>query len=152
MYSLGRDIASELLLKYVAANASLTAAGTGDATEVVGASIDTTALGVKCESVAFAIAASATLAATKTLTVAAKVEHSDDGSSWSDLVASSTILTLTGASGGSTERGTAKIGVALENAKQFIRFRYTPDLSNTATDTATVAPIGIFGGARKLPQ
>lgn len=152
MNSLNRDLAAEIAAAYAAASTLLTAGGAGDATEVTGVTIDLLALPTRYESVCFALAATATLAATKTLTVAAKLETSDasDMSGAVDLVESATVLTLTGATGGSTERGTAKVGVSLEYAKRYVRVKFTPDLSATATDTAVVQSVALFGGAAKL--
>ncbi|NFV80004.1 hypothetical protein [Magnetospirillum aberrantis] len=153
MFSLTRDLAAEIAAVYAAAHASATAGGTGDNTEVTGVTIDLQGLGNRFGSVAFVFAATATLAATKTLTVAAEIETGDasDMSDAADLVTSSTVLTLTGATGGSTETGTAKLGVSLEYAKRYIRIKYTPNLSATGTDTAAVQAVAIFGGAERLP-
>ncbi|HJV75349.1 MAG TPA: hypothetical protein VJ654_14075 [Noviherbaspirillum sp.] len=152
MKSLGRDLAAEIAAAYAAAATSATAGGTGDNTEVTGVTIDLLSLSTRYESLCFALAATATLAATKTLTVAAKIEHGDasDMSDAADLVASATVLTLTGATGGSTETGTAKVGVSLEYAKRYVRIKFTPDLSATGTDTAVVQSVALFGGASKL--
>lgn len=152
MNSLGRDIASEIAAAYAAASTSATAGGGGDNTEVTGVTIDLLALDTRYESICFVLSATSTLAATKTLTVAAKIETSDDSgmSGATDLVASSTVLTLTGAAGGSTERGTAKVGASLEYAGRYVRIKFTPDLSATGTDTAVVQSVALFGGAAKL--
>lgn len=153
MKSLGRDLASELHVAYAAASTSATAGGSGDNTEVTGVTIDLLALPTRYESICFALAATATLAATKTLTIAALIETSDasDMSGAEDLVATSTVLTLTGDTGGSTETGTAKVGASLENAKRYLRIKFTPNLSNTATDTAVVQSVANFAGAAVLP-
>lgn len=152
MNSLGRDLDSEIHAAYAAASTAATAGGAGDATEVTGVTIDLLALPTRYESLSFVLTATSTLAATKTLSVAAKIETSDnsDMSSASDLVASSTVLTLTGAAGGSTERGTAKVGASLEYAKRYLRIKFTPDLNATGTDTAVVQSVALFGGAAKL--
>lgn len=151
MFSNGRNIAAELVqVNYAFDNISATAGGSGDATAVNGRSLDVTTLAAgKAESVAFLIAVKATLAATKTLTVAAKIQKSSDGTNWTD-VATATVLTLTGATGGSTEYGTGKIGVSLEYCAQYVRVVVTPDLSNTATDTAQLSGVAVFGGTYKV--
>lgn len=149
-FSLCRDLAAEVHPVYAAAYATATAAGTGDNTATEGASIDPAALPCRFESVAFLLAATATLAATKTLTVSAKIEHYVDGA-WADLVAATTVLTLTGAAGGSTETGAGKIGVSLEYAEGPVRVSFTPNLSATATDTAAVQVLAVFGGAERMP-
>lgn len=152
MKSLGRDLASELHFAYAAASTPVTAAGAGDNTEVTGVTIDQMALPTRFESVCFALTVTSTLAATKTAIVTAKIETSDnsDMSSASDLVASAAVLTLTGAAGGSTERGVAKVGVSLEYAKRYLRIKFTPDLNATGTDTAVIQSTAVFGGAAKL--
>ena len=151
MKSLGQGIAS-LITAYAAASTAATAGGAGDATEVTGVIIDTATLQSRCESLCFTLAATATLAATKTLAVSAKIETGDAAnlSDASDLVAAATVLTLTGATGGSTETGTAKVGVSLEYAKRYVRIKFTPELSATGTDTAAIQSVALFGGASKL--
>lgn len=150
MNSLGRDLASEIHAAYAAASTSATAGGSGDNTEVTGVTIDLLALPTRYESIAFVLAATATLAATKSLTIAAKIETSDASnmSGATDLVASATVLTLTSADGG-TERGTAKVGASLEYASRYLRIKFTPNLDATATDTAVIQSAALFGGAAK---
>ncbi len=151
MNSLMRDIAAQVLPRFAHDGVSLTAGGGGDNAESAGTTIDTMALASRCESVCFALAAKAVLAASATLALVAKIEHSDTGSSWADLVPAVEVLRLTGGTGGSTERGTGKIGVALEYAKRYIRVSVKPDLSAGSTDTAVVDAIAVFGGAQQLP-
>lgn len=150
MFSLGRDLAGEIKTHYAAAATSATAGGAGDATAVNGTGIDTTALGTKYESVAFALAATATLAATKTLTLTAKIQDSSDNSTFADLVSVATVLTLTGATGGSTETGSAVVGVGLDQARQYVRVVFTPDLSASSTDTAEIVAVALFGRAAQV--
>ncbi|MFG1205578.1 hypothetical protein [Xanthobacter flavus] len=152
MNSLQRDIASQLAVAFAHDGVAATAGGSGDATESAGAVIDLLALASRPESVAFVLAAKAVLAATKKLALTAKIEHSDaSGSGFTDLVAAKVVLTLTGATGGSTERGAAKIGTSLEYAKRYIRVSINPDLDAANTDTATVDAVAIFGGSARLP-
>lgn len=151
MFSGAHDLGSEILIKFAAQHAAATAGGAGDNAETTGVTIDTTALGTRYNSVAFALSARAVLAAAATLSVTGKIEHSDDGVSWSDLVESATLLTLTGGAGGSMETGTAVMKTSLEYAKRYIREKFTPDLSAGATDTATVQSVAIFGGPERMP-
>ncbi|MBP6818339.1 MAG: hypothetical protein KBC46_03445 [Ferrovibrio sp.] len=155
MFSNARDPASEIATRYAAANTAATAGGSGDATEVTGVTITqsglATLLGKRFEGIAFSVSATATLAAAATLTVTAKIEHRDPGGSWTDLVASKTILTLLGGSGGTTERGTGVIDVSLEYAKDEIRIKFTPDLSASNTDTAALSCQAILTGADRRP-
>lgn len=152
MASLGRDIESEILTKYALDSTDAVAGGTGDEDEVDGITIDKSALPSRALSASFVIGATATLAQTKTLVVTANLQDSADGSNWDDLTSPATILTLTGATGGSTETGTGRIGVDLTKARQYVRIQATPDLNATGTDTATIFGLAIFGGFQELPQ
>lgn len=152
MASLGKDISPEFIAKYAVTATNATAGGAGDNTEVDGATLDTMALPCHAQSVSFVIGARATLAQTKTLTVTANLQDSADGSQWADITDPAAILVLTGATGGSTETGTAKIGYDLTKARRYVRIQATPDLNATGTDTATIFGTAIFGGLQILPQ
>ena len=80
--------------------------------------------------------------------MAGLIEYSADNSTWATLVASATLLTLTGQSGGSTETGVALMGADLVQSNvNYVRFKATPNLSRGATDTMNVgASVAIFGG------
>lgn len=149
MYSLGRNIAAEILSLYAAAATSATAGGSGDATEVTGVTIDTSTFPTRAESIAFVLAATATLTAAKTHTVTAKIEDSADASTWATLVASATVILQT-ATGTSTKSG--RIGADLNTARRYVRLKYTPDLSHTATDTSVTQSIAVLGGLQEVPQ
>ncbi|CAO3445750.1 hypothetical protein [Azospirillum argentinense] len=154
MYALGRDIAADLgPCAFALPSTSITAGGSNDNVAVNGATIDLTALpgGARTESVAFLIGARAVLAAAATLTVNAKIQTSADGSAWTDVKDTATILTLTGGVGGSTETGTGRIGVALEYCRQFARVVVTGDMSAANTDTGNLFGLAVFGGADRLP-
>lgn len=152
MNSLQRDIAAQLAIVFAHDGVAATAGGAGDNTEAAGVVIDLLALPSRPESVVFAIAAKAVLAATKKLDVVAKIEHSDlSGSGFTDLVPATSVLTLTGGSGGTTERGVGKVGTPLEYSKRYIRVSAKPDLDATSTDTATLDAVAIFGGSARLP-
>lgn len=142
----GKDLQAVTIPKYALAFTNATAAGSGDATEVDGATLDTSTLGARANSVVFVVQAKAVLTATKTLTITANLQDSANGSSWTDITDPATILTLTGAGGGSTETGAATLGYDLSRARQYVRIQATPDLSNTATDTATIGGVAVFGG------
>lgn len=157
MSSLGKNIAGEIGAAYALASTSLTAGGGGDNTLITGTSIDTSSALVapslypkNFNSVAFVIAGTATLTAAKGITITALIEDSADGSSWATLVASSTIVSVTSAGGG-TVTFSGKVGVSLDTARKYVRVKVTPDLSNTATDTATVFGVAVFGGPDTLP-
>jgi hypothetical protein len=143
MQSHGKDIKGRTISRACLAG-SLTAAGTGDATLITGSTIDIGALGARPASVVFEILGRAVLTATKTLTIAALIESSVDGSTWTTLVDSATVLTLTSAGGG-TEIGVGRIGVDLIQANvNYIRLKATPDLNHTGTDTAIVSGVAVF--------
>lgn len=159
-FSLRRDLASETLLVPAGPRTILTAAGAGDNTLVNGVSIDTTLLtsptGIavnRYNSVLFALPCWATLTAAATLIVTGKIQTcavTGFGSGVVDLTALATLLTLNGGGGG-VQYGIAKMGISLENALQFIRCVYTPDLSAGATDTGDISSLAIFGGPQELP-
>ncbi|MCW2243584.1 discoidin domain-containing protein [Azospirillum canadense] len=153
MYALERNVVVETTpVAFALAPTSATAGGSGDSAAVNGTSIDVTGFSAgRVESVGFLLGATATLAATKTLTVGAKIQTSNDGASWTDVKDAATILTLTGATGGSAETGVGKIGVSLEYCGRYVRVVATPELSATGADTATIFGTAVFGGAHKKP-
>lgn len=144
------DIDAVLAQKNAIVIPTITAAGTGDNTQADGLAIDRK----DATSASIAIVAKATLAATKTLTVKLVVQDSADGVTFADVAAglqpggsaNSTVMTLTGAAGGSTESGLYQLGINLSSLKRYIRVRLTPDLNATGTDTATVAAVVSLGG------
>lgn len=147
MQSHGKDLKGQTLSR-AALGGRLVAGGAGDNTEIVGPAINIGALADRPASVCVEIVGRAVLAAAATLTIAAELEYSADGSTgWTDLVGSATVLTLTGGSGGTTELGVGRIGADLiqENVN-FIRVRATPNLSAANTDTAEIAAVAVFGG------
>lgn len=144
MQSHGKDLRGRTLSRAAAAG-RLVAGGTGDNTEIVGATINLATLAARPASVVFEVVGRAVLAATATLVIAAEVEGSSDGTTWVDLVASATVLTLTGGAGGTTELGAGRIGVDLiQSNASFIRLKMTPNLSAANTDTAEVASVAVF--------
>lgn len=150
MQSNGKDLRGSTISR-AAAGGRLVAGGTGDNTEIVGPAINLAALAARPASVVFEVFGRGVLAATATLAIAAELEYSADGSTnWTDLVASSTVLTLTGGSGGTTELGVGRIGADLiqENVN-FIRIKMTPNLSAANTDTAEVSAVAVFSGLSK---
>lgn len=118
---------------------AVTAGGSGDATEIVGATIDLAAQPRRVSSIEFEIPVRAVLGATQTCVVVGKIEVSPDNSTWTELAANATLLTLTGGSGGTTETGVARIGCDLiQNNYAYVRVKVTPDLNRANTDTAVV--------------
>ncbi len=146
MQSHGKDLKGQTLSRAAAAG-RLVAGGTGDNTEITGATLNLASLAGRPASVVFEIIGRGVLAAAATLVIAAELESSADGSTWEDLVASATVLTLTGGGGGSTELGVGRIGVDLiKEDVNYIRVKMTPNLSAANTDTAEVAAVAVFGG------
>lgn len=147
--SAARNIKAFTQSKFALVSTSITAAGAGDATEIDGVSIEIAAMTKRPSSVVFEIPCRAVLAATKTLVVIGNLQESEDGSVWTDIPGTSaTLLTLTGDTGGSTETGTARMGCdVVRKDITHIRCQVTPDLNNTATDTAVIgAGVAVFGG------
>lgn len=145
----GKDIKGETLSVFArASTGAITAAGAGDNTEITGSSINIASLAHRPSSVVFEIPVTATLAATQTCVVTGLIEKSVDGSTWTTMVASATLLTLTGPSGGATVTGVARVGGDLiQSNANFIRFKATPNLSASGTDTMNVgAAVAVFGG------
>lgn len=131
--------------------ATLTAAGAGDAVEVVGAVVDTrdfmsAKLNVYCRS---------TLAANKGLLLTVKVAESDDGTTFGADQVLDTAVQVDGSA--SIQTNTEKVyekkielsGLVVR--KRYLKFKITPDLTNSATDTSTIAGFIDLGGARVRP-
>lgn len=141
---------AETLAARFAGIASATAGGTGDATEKDCAYIDRQGF----SSLKVVIAYSATLAATKTLAVAANLQDATSAAGagvadYGDAMASAVVAT--GATGGSTETGVIELDFDVSGAGRYVRVQYTPDMSATGTDTATLAAVYILGGAQVQP-
>lgn len=151
MQSNGKDLKGQTCAAYASASASVTAGGSGDATEVVGDTLALASFASRPTSVVFEIPVTATLADTETITIAAEIEYYN-GTAWADLVASSTILTLT-SDGGTTEKAVARIGADLIHSDLVsIRVKFTPDCSAANTDTAVVGQaVAVFGGMVNTP-
>ena len=131
---------------------SIIAGGAGNGVLVVGNTVDRLDPnnGSLSLSVLFSIIASATLAATKTLSImTVTIEHSPDGVNWS------TYLTPTAPGVVSTGAGTivtsTSIAADLVDAFRYVRLKWTPTLSNTATDTATILAAATLAGTDRLP-
>lgn len=148
--ALVKDIGAYLKAKF-AGVARATAGGTGDNTEVDGASIDLTAIGYP-KSAKLLIAWSATLAEGATLNIAYNMQQYN-GSTWGDV---GTVVTTnvvgTGGSGGSTETGVVEVDIDLTTfSYNTIRAQFTPNLSAANTDVATLGAVLVFGGQAELP-
>lgn len=144
--ALGRDNAAYLTPVFAAAEYDLTAgAGSGDSEQTLATVDRLTAFdNVRHASATAIVMATATLAATETLTITGIWEHSADNSTWAEIGTDETLLTLTGGAGGSTETGTGKLNINLAEADQYVRFKQTSDLSASGTDTAKVSSVYVF--------
>lgn len=151
-----KDVASLLEPALASAFTSVTAGGTGDNTAVTGTTLDRFALGGGSLplTVEFVLAWTATLAANKSLTFKnLKVEQSSDGSNW-DSTAYATFTdpgAVATSAGGGTVTGVTKVGLDIKGAKRYIRFDWTPDLTASGTDTATVVAMAVLAGFDRLP-
>lgn len=148
-----RSIGDIVSVARAAANTAVTAGGGGDATAVTGVIIDRAAHGWP-QSAVFAIPYTATLAATKVLTLAYTVQEGDNSglSDAATLVTATAATVATGGSGGTTETGVFQVNVSLAGAGRYVRLNFTPDLDATGTDTAALSAVAVFGGADRLPQ
>lgn len=141
---LGRDDAALLTIAYAAPETALTAAGAGDNTEVTTVALDLRdQFGTRrFNSLTLALAASAALTAARVLDLkAVRFQHSDDGTTWSDVKDG---IPLPSISGTGAVNGTGKLGCNLLEAKRFVRAKFTPDLTATATDTAKVTAVFVL--------
>lgn len=127
-----------------------TAGGAGDNAEVTTPWVSRDGF----TSMLFAVFGKAVLQDTETLTVdGLSIEDADDdqGTGAAEYQAITDTLVLTGDTGGTTERGQVEVEVDLGGAKEYVRAKYTPDLSAANTDTATIASAFVLGGAAELP-
>ena len=156
-----KNMAAFIDEKAFGAPITLTAGGAGDNTNVVGSTIDREGFstGSLPLSMDFLVYFSATLTATKTLSLTLELDSSPDGAAWTSFATQAATVVATGPTGGGTVTGIARLtvagnpgpGVSLASAGRFLRSQVTPDLSNTATDTATCIVIGVFGGFDSQP-
>lgn len=140
-----QDIGSELKSR-ACGLASATAGGTGDGTAVTGATIDRAGFG----SAQLVAAYKASLTADKTLSIAAEIQDSADGTNWNTATAlyTSTVVET----GVATNKvGEKRTNIDLSGYARYVRVNFTPDLSNSGTDTAIVAATLVLGGATTLP-
>ena len=97
------------------------------------------------------IAFTATLAAGKGLNMALLVEDSVDGVTPNTYQTISAVQAALSAAGG-TVNGQIGFHVNLGSARRYVRFTWTPDLTNTATDTASIFPMCALAGFDRLPS
>jgi len=159
MHPSQQDIASQIVTvdacssETAGAPALIVAAGAGDATKVTGQSINRLVNGAMANSAQISTAFLAALTAAKTLSLAHEIQESADGSSWdaAEVLQAATVVET----GAGNKRGThapAALALDLTKRKQYFRVNVTPDLSNTATDTATFHTQAVLAGFDVLPQ
>jgi len=115
---------------------SATAGGSGDATEIDGATVNRATYGMP-QSALLKIQWVTSLTAAKTLAFTVTLQDSADGSAWSDVTVSdfaSAITVATGALTDDEDFWTARL--KLSGLRQYVRAQVKPDLSHTSTDTA----------------
>jgi hypothetical protein len=150
-----RDVGDTLTAVLASAFDAIVAGGAGNGVAVTGAKVDRLDpnTGSLANSAKFVLAWSATLAATKSLNLTAvKIEQSIDGTTW-DAAAFQTFTdpgTVATSAAGGTVTGTTSFAVELDPAKRFVRIDFTPTLTNTVTDTATIVALAVLGGFDRL--
>lgn len=137
---------ADITIRRAGAATTLTAAGSGDNTQIVGDIFDRLSMNFP-KSLTVAIGFTTTLAANKTLTIKSlTIEHGDDSAlaDAANLYAPSDVVVATDSGSGSTLKGQQKYSTDLHPAKRYVRLKYTPDLNATGTDTALVQSDLIF--------
>jgi hypothetical protein len=150
MASLSRDLKGETKSEFALVSTAATAGGSGDNTEVDGATINRATLAYKAESIVFEVPLRAVLGAGESCTLTANLQDSADGSTWADITTPAVILTISSAGGG-TVTGVGRLGYNLTAARQYVRSQATPNLSRANTDTAVMgAGVAVFGGIQNI--
>jgi hypothetical protein len=144
--SLQKNIGAYISAAYAGDVDSIVAGGAGNNVEVNGPAVDRFAYNDPL-SVAVVYAIKATLAAGKTLSLGYSLQHSSDGETFTDFApaASAVVASTSGAND-----LIIKQSVDLSGAERYVRVAYTPVLSATATDTAVISPLFVFGGEEML--
>ena len=146
--SLQKNIGAYISAVYAGDVDSIVAGGAGNGAEVYGPAVDRFAHNEPL-SVLAVYAIKATVATGKTLSLGYSLQHSSDGVNFTDYapVAAAVIANGTGAA----QDIVIQQSVDLTGAERYIRVAYTPTLSATATDSAVISPLFVFGGENMLP-
>lgn len=163
MGALDRSMAAQMVLKACLAETNLTAAGTGDATEVDGISLDIRAsnLGTRAECAVFTFWVRAANTATKVVAISNTLQYSVDGSTWVDITKANGCGVDAADIALGSDAGTGTVYTVLKHnldltriptTAVYIRCQTTPDSSASGTDTATVTGTVIFMGLQQTPQ
>ena len=129
----------------------VTAGATEDGVEVTGETIDLGADLTRPMSGVLAVTGVTNLTAAKTLSIGAKIQESDDGSTWDTaevLYAATVVKTGAAANGAAFQKA---YPVKLKGRKQYVRFNITPTMSHTSTDTCVWAATLTGAGSQQLP-
>ena len=147
-----KDIGSLIKVMRAAANTDVTAGGSGDNTLVTGAIIDRVAMRNPLSAV-LGIPYTATLAEGETLSVGYSLEsgNESDLSDATVLKTDASAVIATGPTGGGTVTGTFEVDLNISAAGQYVRAKFTPDLSAADTDTAALSGVLVFGGTDRVP-
>jgi hypothetical protein len=147
-----RNIGAMVSAKRLTDHGTSTAGGTGDGTTITGISIDRQGFGNGSmpASADVSVDFEATLASGATLSVGYAMQDSADNSAWADYQTATYTTASTGASGGSTTKGTFNVPVSLTSARRYVRFNYAPKCSSTGTDTTYSDATGVFAGFDRL--
>lgn len=152
--STGGNLGEDVSVKYAIASTAATAAGAGDNTAITGATIDLQAAGYPREAL-LAMGFTTALAANKTLTFKTVLITHDTASNMgteATLATFSDVVVATDSGSGSTITGTQEYRAALAGANRYVRFKLTPDLNASGTDTATVFGVVLLAGGQIQPQ
>ncbi len=144
-------------------SAVVIAGSAGDNTTDVGAGVDRVdAEGQLAMSAAFLFPTKSVLAATKTLTLGAIIDHSDAlASGYTTLLDRTTTIVRhstaviagsTGSTGATTNLAATQLNVDLKGAKRYIRSRAKLNLSNTTADTFQLTQVCVLGGYQQNPN
>lgn len=121
---------------------------TGDNTKVTGEIVDR--LGYQSCSVNIAYIAD--LASSETLKCSLEVQESATGTQFGTATPLFTAVTIaTGDAGGSEESGVYSYDIDLSGYQRYLKFNFTPNLSEADTATATVSTTAVLGGCDSLP-
>jgi hypothetical protein len=142
------DIGAHISTRF-GGTADVTAAGTGDATEVDSPWIDRQDY-FSCK---VSVGYEAVLADTEDIAIGLNLQDATSaaGAGAADFGTAVPSAVLVTSSGGTTETGVLEADFNLMTARQFIRLQYTPDMSAAATDTAELGAIVILGGPEDKP-
>lgn len=122
---------------------TVTAGGASNNVAVNGVSVDR----MNYLSMVVAVAYQCTLSSTKTLTITIAIQHSEDNATWTAYGTQPANQVISA----STANAIFTQNVDLHAANRYVRLVITPNLSNTGTDTASVAGLLVLGGANELP-